>query len=160
MTALAVIALDQLTKAWVVSLLGTTEGSYRPVVGDLLWLRLVHNTGAAFGMLRDASLFFALAAIAVAGGIVYYSQRLATASRLVRIALGLELGGALGNLIDRLHLSYVIDFIDVRLSFWPYVFNVADAAITVGVVLLLLTLLLPQWAERRAPAAREQHTHR
>ncbi|MDP9380034.1 MAG: signal peptidase II [Chloroflexota bacterium] len=159
-TALVVIVLDQLSKAWVVDLLGTAEGSYQRLVGDLLWLRMVHNTGAAFGMGRGSSLFFALAAVAVAAGIVFYSRRLATTSWLVRVALGLELGGALGNLIDRIRLGYVVDFIDVRLPFWPYVFNVADAAITIGVILLLITLLLPQGdAESTAsPVTREQHT--
>lgn len=150
-TALAVIVLDQLAKAWILGLLGTEEGSYRPVVGDILWLRLVHNSGAAFGMLPDASVFFAVAAVLVAAGIVVYSRRLADASWLVRAALGLELGGALGNLIDRVRFGYVVDFIDVRLPFWPWVFNVADAAITIGVVMLLVSLLRPEAA--RSPAS-------
>lgn len=145
------IVLDQIAKAWILGLLGTEEGSSRPVVGDILWLRLVHNSGAAFGMLPDASVFFAAAAVLVAAGIVIYSRRLADASWLVRTALGLELGGALGNLIDRVRFGYVVDFIDVRLPFWPWVFNVADAAITIGVVMLLVSLLRPEAA--RSPAS-------
>ncbi len=145
-TALVVIVADQLSKVWVLQVLGNREGSYRPVLDDLLWLRLVHNSGAAFGMLNSASLLFAVAAAGVAAGILAYSRRLANASWLVRMGLGLELGGALGNLIDRLRFGYVVDFIDVRIEprLWPFVFNVADAAITVGVVLLLFTVFRPE----------------
>lgn len=140
LTAVVVVVVDQLTKLWVLDLLGSQEGTYVPVVGDLLWLRMVHNRGAAFGLGQNASYLFALAAIAVAVGIVLYSRKLSSAPWILRVALGLELGGAIGNLVDRLRLGYVVDFIDVRL--WPYVFNVSDAAITIGVVLLLFTLLL------------------
>lgn len=152
--AALVITLDQASKAWVVGLLGTTPGPERRLLGEILYLRLVHNSGAAFGMLRDASVLFAVAAVAVSAGIVFYSRRLAAASLLVRLALGLELGGALGNLIDRLRWGYVVDFVDVRL--WPYVFNVADAAITVGVVLLLAHVLLEGREQHPAPAKHGQ----
>lgn len=148
LTAVLVVVVDQLTKLWVLDLLGSQEGTYVPVVGDLLWLRMVHNRGAAFGLGQNASYLFALAAIAVAVGIVLYSRKLSFSPWILRVALGLELGGAIGNLVDRLRLGYVVDFIDVRL--WPYVFNVSDAAITIGVVLLLFTLLLEP---------REHHTN-
>lgn len=151
--ALAVLVLDQLSKAWIVATLGTEPGAYVRLLGDLVWLRLVHNRGAAFGVLPAASVVFALAAVGVALGIVLYSRRLGSASLLIRVALGLELGGAVGNLFDRLRFGYVVDFVDVRL--WPYVFNVADAAISIGVVLLLLTLL-PQ---RAAPSRSELTAH-
>ncbi len=140
LTALAVLVADQLSKLWVVGFLGPEEGGFVPVIGDLLWLRMVHNRGAAFGVGQNASYLFAVAALVVALGIVYYSRRLTSAHWIVRAALGLELGGAIGNLVDRLRYGYVVDFIDVRL--WPYVFNVSDAAITIGVVLLLVSLLL------------------
>ncbi|MDQ3855071.1 MAG: signal peptidase II [Chloroflexota bacterium] len=139
--------------------LGEQEGSYRRIIDDLLWFRLVHNTGAAFGMLRDASVLFSVAAVAVALGVVFYSRRIASASLLVRVVLGLELGGALGNLLDRIRYGHVIDFIDVRL--WPYVFNVSDACITIGVCLLLLHLARPgsdssPAATQREPTANER----
>jgi signal peptidase II len=156
-TALVVIVADQLSKAWVLQLLGNREGSYRPVLDDLLWLRMVHNSGAAFGMLSNASLLFALAAAGVAVGILVYSRRLANANWLVRMGLGLELGGAVGNLIDRIRFGYVVDFIDVRIEprLWPFVFNVADAAITVGVVLLLFTVFRPEPPANPSPASGE-----
>ncbi len=146
LTASLVILADQLSKAWILQTLGTREGSFRPVIDDLLWLRLVHNSGAAFGMLSNASFLFGLAAVGVAAGILIFSRRLANASWLVRTGLGLELGGALGNLIDRIRYGYVVDFIDVRVEprLWPFVFNVADAAISLGVVLLLFTVFQPQ----------------
>lgn len=137
-TAAAIIVVDQLTKAWIAGWLGEEVGSYRKIIGDLLWFRRVHNTGAAFGMLPDSGLLFVFAAVAVTVGILLSSRRLSTTSLLVRAALGLELGGALGNLMDRATRGYVLDFIDVRI--WPYVFNVSDSAITIGVFLLLIHL--------------------
>lgn len=159
LTAAFVILADQLSKAWVLQILGTREGSFRPIVDDLLWLRLVHNSGAAFGMLSNASLLFALAAAGVAAGILIFSRRLSNASWLVRMGLGLELGGALGNLIDRIRYGYVVDFIDVRIEprLWPFVFNVADAAISVGVVLLLFTVFQPQLHSASRTTSCETH---
>ncbi len=150
--ALAVLILDQVSKAWVLTILGTREGAERHVLGDLVYLRLVHNTGAAFGMLPNASLLFGVAAVAVIVGILMYSRRLAGAARIVRVALGLELGGALGNLVDRVRYGYVVDFIDVRV--WPYVFNVSDSAITIGVVLLLYHILSEGGTEARVESGR------
>ena len=140
------IVAYQLSKAFILTLLDR-EGDERQFLGPI-WLRLVHNSGAAFGMLRDASLFFGIAAVVVVVGILLSSRRLAAAPLLVRIALGLELGGAIGNLIDRVRFGYVVDFIDVRV--WPYVFNVSDSAITIGVVLLLAHLLWGEEARRPA----------
>lgn len=147
-----VVLADQISKWFVVDRLGDQEGNYRRVLGDLLWLRIVHNSGAAFGMLRNASFLFAVAAVVVTLAILYYSRRLSSASLLVRLALGLELGGALGNLVDRVRHGYVVDFIDVRLPFWPYVFNVSDASITIGVVLLGAHLLFGSGAPSQASA--------
>jgi signal peptidase II len=155
LTAGLVILLDQLSKAYVVGLLGMREGAYKPILGDLLWLRMVHNSGAAFGMLPNASVLFAVAAVAVALAIVLSSRRLADGSRVVRVALGMELGGAIGNLIDRARYGYVVDFVDVRL--WPFVFNVADASITLGVVLLAGHILLAREAPKDAAVPGERH---
>ncbi len=150
--AAVVLLVDQVSKTLVIALLGTQIGSYRPLIDDLLWLRMVHNSGAAFGMLQNASILFALAAVAVTAGILFYSRKLSSMSLLVRLAIGLELGGALGNLIDRARYGYVVDFIDVRL--WPFVFNVSDAAITIGVVLLLYHFLFRTGGD--SPRATEQ----
>jgi signal peptidase II len=92
------------------------------------------NTGAAFGILRTRGILFALVAIVVSVGIVVYYRAVAASPVLVRTALALVLGGAIGNLVDRIRLGYVVDFVDLR--WWP-VFNVADSSIVIGVCLLI-----------------------
>jgi signal peptidase II len=141
----AVVLLDQVTKAILVRSLPLHE--YVPLIDGLLSLSHVHNRGAAFGVLSDASLpyqpvLLSMLSIAALLAIAYYFARLPASARLPRVALALVLGGALGNLIDRVRLGHVVDFIHVywREHAWPD-FNVADSAITVGVVLLILDIL-------------------
>lgn len=133
---LATFALDQATKLAAVRLL--RPGAPVAVLGSWLRLNLTHNPGAAFGLLPANWMLLALGSlvcltvvlcVALAGGLVRHPER--------ALALGLILGGALGNLYDRLRTKGVIDFIDLRV--WP-VFNVADIAITAGVGLLLLRM--------------------
>jgi len=118
------------------------------VIPHVLDLTYVRNTGVAFGLLNDSSLPFkglitsALAFIALAG-IAFYARQLQAHERWARVGLMLILGGAFGNLVDRLRLGYVIDFIDVYWRNWHFwAFNVADAAITVGAVFVFIDLLL------------------
>jgi signal peptidase II len=141
-----VVALDQLTKAILVRTLPLHE--YWPIVDGLLSLSHVHNRGAAFGVLSDARLpyqpvLLSILSLAALCAIGYYFVRLPNRARLPRLALALVLGGAVGNLIDRVRLGYVRDFIHVywREYSWPD-FNVADSAITVGVILLILDIIL------------------
>jgi signal peptidase II len=143
---LAVVGLDQATK-WVVDRLMDLHES-RILVDGLLSLTYVRNRGAAFGVLSDAqlpyqSILFSLVSIAALGGIAAYAWRLPAASRLPQTALALIMGGALGNLLDRARLGHVVDFVDVFWGshHWP-AFNVADSAITVGVCLLILDMVL------------------
>jgi signal peptidase II len=147
----AVIVLDQVTKALLVRSLPLHD--YVPIVDGFLSLSHVHNRGAAFGVLSDARLPYQpvlLSGLSLAAllAIAYYFVRLPPSARLPRLALALVLGGALGNLIDRIRLGYVVDFIHVywRQHVWPD-FNVADSAITVGVVLLILDILREPRAE-------------
>jgi signal peptidase II len=102
------------------------------------------NTGAAFGLFPDQGALFILIAVGVIIAIILYYRHIPEGYYLARLALGLQLGGAAGNLIDRVRQGYVVDFID--LNFWPLqnwpVFNIADSAIVVGVVLLAFTMLL------------------
>lgn len=133
LVAACVVVVDQALKAAVVSRL--SGGRYVEILGGLIRLDYTRNTGAAFGVLPTAGVLFALVAIGVSVGIVLAYRRLAAAPLAVRAALGLILGGALGNLIDRVRLGYVIDFVDLR--WWP-VFNVADSAIVIGVICLLI----------------------
>jgi len=136
--ALATLLLDQLTKAAVVGSLGIGQRS--PVCGTLVKLTHIRNSGAVFGMMRGAGTYFTLFSLVAAVVLVvvlFFARR---SSMLVRISLGMVLGGAVGNLIDRLRFGAVVDFIDVGLSEstrWPC-FNVADSAITIGVVLLII----------------------
>jgi signal peptidase II len=139
--AATVIVTDQLTKAWLVSQLA--PGESMPVVGD--YLRLVHsqNNGALFGLFRESAILFGLASIVVIGLIVVYHAR-SGRSRYMSVALGLLLGGAIGNLIDRLRLGYVVDFVDAGIgSFRWYTFNVADAAISFAILFLIAAALRP-----------------
>jgi signal peptidase II len=153
----AVVVLDQITKAILVRSLPLHE--YVPLIDGFLSLSHVRNRGAAFGVLSNASLPYQpvlLSALSLAAllAIVYYFVRLPPAARLPRLALALVLGGAVGNLIDRIRLGYVVDFIHVywRQHAWPD-FNVADSAITVGVVLLILDILRePRSEPSGAPA--------
>jgi signal peptidase II len=148
--AATVIIADQLTKAWLVSVLA--PGESMPVVGD--YLRLVHsqNNGALFGLFRESAILFGLASIVVIGLIVAYHAR-SGRSRYMSVALGLLLGGAVGNLIDRLRLGYVVDFVDAGIgAFRWYTFNVADAAISFAILFLIAAALRPSLAgEQREP---------
>lgn len=144
-----VVILDQLTKAWLVSFLA--PGQSVDVIGNLV--RLVHaqNDGGLFGLLRGQAVPFALISLVVVGLIVAYHARSGRSSYL-SITLGLLLGGALGNLIDRIRLGYVVDFVDAGIGGlrW-YTFNVADAAISFAILLLLAASVWPSVA-RRMPA--------
>jgi signal peptidase II len=151
--AAVVLAADQLTKAWLTSFLA--PGQSVDVVGDLV--RLVHgqNAGGLFGLLQGQALPFGLVSIVVVGVIVAYHAR-SGRNPYLSITLGLLLGGALGNLVDRLRLGYVIDFVDAGFgSVRWYTFNVADAAISFAILLLLAASVWPSLARRasgNAPA--------
>jgi signal peptidase II len=144
--AAVVVVLDQLTKTWLTSFLAPGESV--DVIGDLV--RLVHgqNNGGLFGLFRGQALPFAIVSLVVIGLIVAYHAR-SGRNTYLSITLGLLLGGALGNLIDRLRLGYVVDFVDAGIGTlrW-YTFNVADAAISVAILLLLAASLWPSIARR------------
>jgi signal peptidase II len=144
-TAAAIVAVDQFTKAWVRT--GVPLHDDLVVIPGLLNLTHVRNTGAAFGLLNSVQFPFKAQIIAVVAtlalvGIAAYAARLAPGQRLARLGLTLILGGAVGNLIDRVAAGYVLDFVDVyrgTVHFWA--FNVADSAITVGVAVMVLDML-------------------
>lgn len=142
--SLAVIALDQVTKWAIVA--------HVPLYGRIRvtpFLNITHqeNQGAAFSFLADASgwqrWFFIALALCISGVIVVWLWRLRTAGQAVLSAgLALVLGGALGNVIDRVRVGHVVDFVQVLIAGWPFPsFNVADSAITVGAVLLIVDAL-------------------
>jgi signal peptidase II len=144
--AALIVVLDQLTKAWLVSFLA--PGQSVAVVGD--WIRLVHsqNNGGLFGLLRGQAVVFGMISLVGVGLIVLYHAR-ANPSRYLSITLGLLLGGAIGNLIDRFRIGYVVDFVDAGIGGlrW-YTFNVADTGISFALLLLLAASVLPSVARR------------
>lgn len=145
--ALTVVLIDQITKLAVRGLMSPSRSI--PIVPHVLYLTYVRNAGAAFGLLPGRQLFFFATTGAVIGFIIAYGLRARPTDRLLMLALGLELGGAVGNLIDRAVFGRVTDFLDVR--FWP-VFNVADSSIVVGLALIAIFAL----RGRRQSAGRQQ----
>jgi signal peptidase II len=144
-TMAVVVAADQLTKAIVRQVLPLGES--RSIVPEFLDLTHVHNTGAAFGLLNAVDfpykpiVMIAIAAVALVA-IAAYATQLGFHERMARFGLALILGGAFGNLIDRASAGYVVDFVDVywgATHFWA--FNVADSAITIGAILVLLDMI-------------------
>ncbi len=143
--AFAAIAVDQISKAVVRATLQLYDS--RTIIPGVFDVIHVHNEGVAFGLLNDMQLPFkgwittALAVLALVG-IGFYARHVRPEERLARLGLSLILGGAIGNLADRLRQSYVIDFMDVYFRGWHFwAFNVADACITVGAVLVFIDLL-------------------
>jgi signal peptidase II len=153
--AVVVVVLDQWTKSLVRTRLDLHESI--DVVAGWLSLTRVHNTGAAFGMLNGVDFPFKPALLVIVAGmalagVAWYAASLPVDNRLARIGLAGVLGGAIGNLIDRATAGYVLDFVDAFWNDWHFwAFNVADAAITLGVVCLMLDVLLDSLGYRRAP---------
>ncbi len=142
-----VIVLDQLTKYWVRTNI-PLEGYWSPWPWLTPYARFVHwyNTGVVFGLFQGRGDIFAGLALIVAAAIVYYFPKVSSQDWPLRIALGLQLGGAIGNLIDRIIYGYVTDFI----SIWTFaVFNIADASITLGVIILLTGIIVEERHQRR-----------
>lgn len=153
LVALAVIFLDQASKLAIIRSLQLGQGF--PVIPGFFDIVFVLNPGAAFGFLASLServrnpLFILISVIAVILIVVYHTRYLHV-HRLVSLALGLILGGAVGNLVDRLRWGMVVDFLDVHVGpyHWP-AFNLADSAISVGVGLMILDMLVEWYRERR-----------
>jgi len=143
--ALAVVVLDQIVKAIVRREIELNESI--TVIPGFFDLTRVHNTGTAFGFMNSTDFPFktvilACIAIGALAALAMYAATLPANQWLARIGLALILGGAAGNLIDRVTEGYVVDFVDLYWSGWHFwAFNVADAAITVGVALMILDLL-------------------
>jgi len=133
--ALVVLLLDQLTKSLVLRLLPAGQSWPGPesAIGRLFSFTHVSNTGVSFGMFQGRNELFAVVSLVVVMGLLVYRHRTHDESAWLQLALGLQVGGALGNLTDRVHFGHVVDFLHVKLV--P-VFNVADSAIVVGVLVL------------------------
>jgi signal peptidase II len=142
-----IIVVDQITKLLIISKLHLHESV--PVIPGFFNLTYIHNLGAAFGMLNESSAtwrtpFFIIVPMLALGFVAQVFRTLPAAERWMSTALALIVGGAIGNFIDRVRLGWVVDFLDFhwnnKVHFW--IFNVADSAITVGVVLILIDSLI------------------
>ena len=154
-----VIFLDQLTKDWVRANIPEYE-SMIPVrsLGEYFVFQHVRNYGAAFGILQEQSMLFVVIALVVAVAILVYVKYLPIDQRFVRILLGLQLGGAIGNLIDRLQQGFVTDFIKMGIPgvyYWPN-YNIADSSIVIGVIGLGFFILMDDLRKQRHEQKHEQ----
>ena len=154
---LAVAVLDQLAKRWVQDAIGVHES--RPIIDGILSLTHGRNPGIAFGVLSEGGLPFQAQALTIVGAVAVvalsvYALRVDPAHRVRLVALSLVIGGAIGNLVDRVRYGSVVDFIHVywRSHQWPD-FNVADSAISVGVILLVLESLFAPRGAKENPTA-------
>jgi signal peptidase II len=144
-TAAAVAIIDQLTKAAALNHFAGRFSSDREVVTSFFNLALTYNRGISFGLFNEGAglnaLIFSLAAAAIVGALVFWLSRVT--SPFLGIAIGLIIGGAIGNVMDRIRLGAVVDFLDFHLGtlHWP-AFNIADSAICIGVGAMLLDGLL------------------
>lgn len=148
--AAAVVLLDQITKqiAW-------HNAKDYDLIDGFLRITLVRNAGAAFGLFQGARFPFIIASVVAAAFIVYLGARMPREEKVRRVVLGTILGGAIGNLIDRVYAGEVIDFLEIGFSghYWP-VFNVADMGVSIGAVFLLILLIRqPASVPGSAPAA-------
>ena len=133
--AFAVLFLDHLTKFLAIRNIGLNESL--PIIEGFFHLTFITNTGTAFGLFKGVNFVFVAFSIAVVAAILYNIKNIKENEKSVQAAVGLLLGGALGNLLDRIVHGFVVDFLDFRI--WP-VFNIADSAITVSVIMLIFLL--------------------
>lgn len=150
---LGIVVLDRLSKIFFSHLLDLNESLI--LIRNVLHFTLVHNTGIAFGLFKDSDFVYFILPIVLTGLLIYniyYYRHAQQLSRVYTAAFSLILGGAIGNLIDRICFGYVIDFIDLRV--WP-VFNIADSAITIGAAIILFKCMRQQDNKVRNPRVRK-----
>ena len=128
-----ILIADQLSKLYIIN--NFYYGESIAIIDNILHITYVKNTGAAFGILKGKSEIFILITIVIITSLLYYRFKCTEKEIFMDMALALIIGGAIGNLIDRIRLKYVVDFIDLRV--WP-VFNIADSAVVVGAFLLII----------------------
>ena len=151
--AILVIAIDQAVK-YLVSTSLPLGGAWSPLPGSNPFFQLVHvpNTGVAFGLFKDLGGVFIIVPLIISGIIIYYARRLRDDQKFMALALGLTLGGALGNVIDRVRLGYVIDYFDIGVGPLRNASNFADWSIVLGVILLGVATLLDERKQKKASA--------
>lgn len=146
--ALIVIALDQISK-WMIAR-SMEIGESIEVVHNFFYITSHRNQGAAFGILQGKMWFFYIITVVVIIAIVYYLEKEGKYNRLFGTALGLILGGAIGNFIDRVWRGEVVDFVDTIYFGYNFaIFNVADAALSIGVVLIIIHVMLDERRKKK-----------
>ena len=152
--AILIVVVDQLTKAWVMSSLDLREVGQVAVWPPIFNFTWVENRGVSFGLCGDGSARWMLSAFSVVVAGILGWWALKADRRLLVSAIGLIMGGAIGNVIDRIRFGFVVDFLDFSgTGVFPWVFNVADSAITIGVILLVLDSVLSERAAKVGVAA-------
>jgi len=152
--AVLVIVIDQVVKYLVSTSLPLGE-AWSPLSGSNPFFQIVHvaNTGVAFGLFKDLGIVFIIVPLVISGIIIYYARRLRPDQIFMAFALGLTLGGALGNVIDRIRIGYVIDYFDIGVGSLRNASNFADWSIVLGVILLAVATLLDERKQKRATAS-------
>ena len=157
--AVLIIIVDQVIK-YLVSVYLPLGGAWSPLPGPNPVFQIVHtdNTGVAFGLFKDLGPVFIIIPLAISGAIIFYARRLREDQKLIAVALGLMLGGALGNVIDRIRLGYVIDFFDVGIGTLRNASNLADWSIVLGAVLLGIAMLREERQHKQLSASGDHET--
>ena len=147
--ALFIIGIDQLTK-WII--VSTMElGERITVIENFFYITSHRNSGAAWGILQGQMLFFYIVTAVVVIGIIYYIQKFAKNDTLLAIGLSFVLGGAIGNFIDRLFHQEVVDFADFYIFNYNFpIFNVADSALTIGVIIVIIATIMDERKKGKA----------
>ena len=157
---LGVVCLDQFTKGLAMVYLPEV-GDYVPIWQDVFHFTRVNNSGAAWGMFSDARWVFMITSTVAIVGVLFYLLKYRPASKWLTVSLSMIVGGGIGNMIDRIYLKYVVDFLDFTLIDFP-VFNVADSFVTVGAGMLIWYLILDMindYKKSKQGAADGEETH-
>ncbi len=154
--AILVIAIDQTVK-YLVSNALPLGGAWSPLPGLNPFFQIVYvpNTGVAFGLFKNLGAVFIVVPLIISGMIIFYARRLRADQKFMAVALGLTLGGALGNVIDRVRLGYVIDYFDIGVGSLRNASNFADWSIVLGVSLLGVATLLDERKQKQAKSSEE-----
>ncbi len=154
-----IITLDQITKEWVRNNIPKFSSMIPiPALGEYFVFEHVDNYGAAFGILQNQGMLFVVIAIVVAIAILVYVRYLPVEQTFVRFLLGLQLGGAVGNLVDRINQGFVTDFVKMGIPgvyYWPN-YNIADSSIVVGVIALGIYIIMDDIRKQRQEQAQQQ----
>lgn len=150
--AAIIIIIDQSTKWLIVK--NMEIGESIPVIESFFYITSHRNAGAAWGILQNQMLFFYIITVIVIVFLIYYIQKHAKESKWLGLSLGLVLGGAIGNFIDRLVRKEVVDFFDVYIGSYNYpIFNIADSALVAGVILLFIYTFMDERNKKRSKKA-------